>query len=231
MENITKISKRAFPFLCVSVSLLSFVQFLLFYIPSDSLYENLFFIYTASYVTEFLEALFSPLAAMVIFMTRGGGVKNKILPCILISFLRLFYSLPYYYVYYVSDVFNSAEALMLSLLVSFLFLAFFFLQTFVCILILKCIENRNQKQIEDRKYAKLFDFDDHTNFGIILTVIFVFVISFIREGASTVQYLVQNLGSYRTKEIITIVLSYLILFLFAFIHYLIITLLKNKLVK
>ena len=230
MESITPKLKRAFPILCACIAALSFIQFLLFYIPNEFFYENTALLYAASHITTFFEALFSPIAAMIIFLARGTGIKNKILPCSFVSILRFFYSVPYYYIYYVSDVFNSIEAISLAIFVSFVFVLFFFLQTFVCILIMNYTKKGANKQKDNKKAASPFDLDDHINFGIVLSVIFIFVVFFIRECINTVQYLTENSGSYRTEEIITIVLSYLIIFAFSFVNYLIIISIKNKLI-
>lgn len=230
MENFRPKQKRAFPYFCACALILSLMQFLFFYIPNGFFYESAALIFISSYIINFVEALLPPLAAMIIFLSREVGIKNKILPCIFVSLTRLFYSFPYYYVYYVSDVFNSAESIMLSLILSLVFVLFFFLQTFICILIMNYIEMRSNKNSSDRKPAKLFNFEDHVNFGIVLSVLFVFVIFFIRECINTVQYLTENSGSYRTEEILTVVLSYLIIFIFSFINYIIAVSIKNKII-
>ena len=231
MENLNPRLRHAFAFLAITVTSLSLVQFLLYYIPFGFYYDNTPLLFLSYYVTNFLEALFPPLAATVIFLVRPAGIKNKIIPCILISLSRLIYSIPYYYIYYVSDVFNSAESLLLASLVSLIFLLFFFLQTFVCVLIINGVERRASKVFEERQRSKIFNVDDHINFGIILSVLLVFVIFFAREAISTVQYLIENKGTYRTDEILSIVGAYLVLFLFAFLNYVLVSFIKNALLK
>lgn len=230
MENITPKKKRVFPYFCVCIAILSFVQFLLFYIPNGFFYESTALLLVSSYTINFLEALFPLLAALIIFLSRDSGIKNKILPCVFISLIRLFYSVPYYYIYYVSDVFNSAEAIALAFIVSIMFVLFFFLQTFVCIMIMNYTERRSFNNVEGRNPASVFDFDNHVNFGIVLSVLFGFIILLVRECVNTVQYLTENSGSYRTEEILTVVLSYLIIFVFSFINYLIAVFIKNKII-
>ena len=231
MELFNPRLKHAFSITAACIALFSFVQFLLFYVPFGFFYESRWLLILSSHLTNFFEAFFPVVAALIIFLTRENALKNKIVPCILISLTRLFYSVPYYYIYYVSDVFNSIEAIILAFLVSVLYISFFFLQTFICIFIINYIEKRAKKEACDREFAKLFNVDDHINFGIALSVIFVFVIFFIREAVSTVRYLIDNSGSYRTQEIVTIVFSYLLLFIFSFIHYIIAAFIKNRLLK
>ncbi len=230
MENTALRKSRAFPIFCFSVAILSFAEFLLYYIPNGFFYENTPLLYAASYLINFLEALLVPLSAMIIFLSKKTSIKSKILPCILISLLRVFYSVPYYYIYYVSDVFNSIEAILLAFLVSIFFLSFFFLQTFICILIMNYTEKRSGGETCEREKTKLFDLENHLNFGIALSILFVFVIFFIREAIATVEYLTENASSYRSEEILTIVLSFLVLFVFSFIHYVITVKVKNKIV-
>ena len=229
MEITRSRLRHAFKLTVASITFLSLVQFLLYYIPFGFYYENTPLLFVSYYLTSFLEELFPPIAALVIFLTRNEDKKSKVIPCILISLTRLIYSIPYYYIYYVSDVFNSSEAILLALLVSILFLGAFFLQTFVCVLLMNYAERRANKTFEERQRAKMFDVDDHVNFGIILSVMLVFIIFFIREAVSTVQYLIESSGTYRSEEILSIVGSFLLIFIFAFIHYVLITLLKNAL--
>ena len=224
-------SRRILCITALTVALLSFVQFLLFYVPSGYYYDFDILLIASSHLINFFEGLFPPLVSLIIFIARGEGLKNKILPAFLLSLTRLAYTLPYYYIYYVADVFDTSESIVLSLLVSFLFIAGAFLQTFICIIILNAIEKRANKTSIDRIKVRLFDLDDHLNFGIVLCSVISFIIFFVRECISTVEYLIDNAGSYRLDEILTIVLAYVLLVLFAFIYYTVSVLVKNRILN
>lgn len=224
-------SRGILGFTALAVTLLSFVQFLLFYIPSGFFYHIDILLIAASHLINFFEGLFPVICALIIFTVCADGLKNKILPTALISLTRLAYTIPYYYIYYVADVFNTSESIILSLLVSLLFVISAFLQTFVCIIILSVIEKRANKTSLDRTRAKLFNIDDHLNFGALLCTVISFVIFFVREVINTAEYLIDNAGGYRLDEILTIVIAYLLLFLFAFIHYTVSVLVKNGILK
>ena len=223
--------KRAMTVTALCLALLSLLQFLLYYIPFGFFYDSTPILLTASYLIDFIEAFFPVISATMIFLTRENGTKNKLLPSFIFSLPRLLYSVPYYYVYFVSDVFDSGEAIALAFLISILFVFVSFLQIFVCSMIINYIENRAGKNLEDRQSSKLFNLDDHLNFGIVMSVIFVFIIFFVRECVSTVQYLIDNAPGYRAEEIVTIVCSFLLIFVFAFTHYVITVAIKNKFLK
>lgn len=214
-----------------AVAILSFAEFLLYYIPFGFYYEIDAVLIASSHLTNFLEGFFPVLSALIIFTVCGDGLKNKILPTALISLSRLTYTLPYYYIHYVADVYNTSESIVLSLLVSLVFIIAAFLQTFVCIIVLSVIESRANKSSKDREKSKVFNLDDHLNFGTVLCVVISFVVFFVREIIHTVEYLIDNAGTYRLDEILSIVIAYLLLFLFAFFHYVISVSVKNRILR
>jgi len=223
--------KRVMTVTALCLVLLSLIQFLLYYVPFGFFYDSAPTLLAASYLIDFIEAFFPIISAMIIFLTRENGIKNKLLPSFIFSLTRLLYSVPYYYVYFVSDVFDSGEAIALAFLISILFVFVSFLQIFVCNIVINYIENRQGKSTNDRQSSKLFNLDDHLNFGIAMSVFFVFIIFFVRECVSTVQYLIDNAPGYRPEEIVTIVCSFLLLFVFALTQYVIAVAVKNKFLK
>ena len=233
MDNKIKIKSygHAFGLMLTLVGLFSFAEFLLFYIPSGFYYEYDALIVTASYLTTMLEIIIPVLSATVIFLVFGGGVKNKILPSFFVALTRLFYSVPYYYIYYVSDVFDSSEAIILALLISILFVTVSALQTFICIFITSFVYHRKNSDINDIQRASIFNFDDQMNFATLICTFFIFTVFFIREIINTVEYLLESKGTYRTNEILLIILAYVLLFVFAFIAYAVGVLVKNRMEK
>jgi len=228
--NVTN-PKRIYGVGIVCSAFISLLQFLIFYFSAYLFFETSSFIIVAPYLVDFLEGLVPIGSAMVIFLTKGAGLKSKILPIILISLPRLLYTLPYYYVRYVTDVFNTEEALIIALLLSIFYLLFFFLETFVCILLLNWATGREKRTEREVKKFNIFDFDDGINFGVLLSAVFIFSIFFFRECVDTVSYFIEVGSGYYINEIFTIVISYLLLPAFAFIHYLICALLKSRITK
>ena len=220
--------RRVFKISAASSTLLSFAQFLVFYICVSFLYDSVAFVTLAPHIVNFLEGLFPIASALIIYLTDNSSIKSKILPTALIALPRLAYTFPYYYITYVTDVFNTEEALLISLIVSILYLIFFFLETFVCILILNYSVNRSKTSNSQKSKFNLFNFDDGMNFGILLSALFIFAFFFVRESIDTVSYFLEVGGGYYLTEILTIVISYLLLPVFAFIHYAICMLIKNR---
>ena len=223
--------KRAFRLTVACIAVLSFLQFLIYYVCMGFFYESTAAIIISPYLINFFEALFPVACALIIYLTTNDGIKNKILPMLLISLSRITYTFPYYYIYYVSDVFDSLESVLLSLLVSILYISSFFLQTFICISLINYAKSRVEERNKLIVRAKLFNIEDRTNFGILICVFFIFIIFLVRELINTVSFFREVGGSYYFEEILTIVLSYVILPVFAFTHYAICVFIKNKLIK
>lgn len=223
--------RRLSSLFALSLAVLSFLQFLIYYLAYGSFDTPVAILMTASYSVNFLEGLFPPLAALALFITRGHGIKNKLLPASLIIFTKLFYTLPYYYIYFVSDVFNSLEAILYSFLVSIIYLIYTLLQTLVCIFLFNYAESKVEADKRKREYAKLFDIDDHVNFGILLSVMIPFIIFFVRALIDTVTYIIDVSGNFRNEEILTIVLTFAVVIFSAALQYTLCAVIKNLLFK
>ena len=231
MDTSISNPKRVFRIAVICSVFFSFLQFLIYYICVGFLYDNVFVLMAAPHLVNFLEALFPVFSAVIVFLIKDTGLKNKLLPLALISLPRILYTFPYYYIRYVTDVFNTAEALVIALILSVVYLLFFFLQTFVCTFIMNYAEFKSAPKNISRTPARIFNFDNSVNFGILLSVIFMFVIFFARECVDTVTYFVEVGSTYYLNEIMSIILSYAMLPIFAFIHYLICVLLKNRITR
>ena len=223
--------KRVFRIAVACSLFFSFLQFLIYYVCAGFLYESVAAIIIAPIIVDFFEALFPVFSAMIVFLIKDTGLKNKILPIALISLPRLIYTFPYYYIRYVTDVFVTSEALIFASVLSVVYLLFFFLQTFVCVFVMNYAQSRSKEENINRAPARIFNFDNSVNFGILLSAVFMFVIFFARECVDTVTYFIEVGSSYYLDEILTIIFSYVKLPLFAFIHYLICVLIKNKIVR
>ena len=230
MNSLFSNPTRVFRYCTLGALALSIVQFLIFYISAGFLYESEAVMLIFPFVIDFIEGFFPIAAALIVFSTKAGGMKNKILPTLIISLPRMAYSLPYYYLFYVTDIFNSVEALILSFAVSIFFVLLVSLQTFICIYITNRILSTSDAKKSCFEKAKIFDFDNPFNFGILLSSIFIFVIFFVRELTDTITFFVEVGSSFYLEEILTIVLSYALLPIFFFSYYAICVFIKNKLI-
>lgn len=210
---------------------LSILEFLIYYIFYGFLYGSSALLVSASYLISFMEGLFPILAATVIFFVSDKSAKIKALLALLFSTPKILYIFPRYYLYFVSDVFNSIEAVLLSSIVSVLFALYVFLQIFVCIIILNRTVSHSTDTDAQLKPSRLFSLECSANFGIALEAVFIFVIFLAKECFNATSYFSEVGGGYTGGEILMMVLSFLLLPIFSFIYYLICVPLKNKILS
>lgn len=213
------------------LSSLAIFEFLIYYIFYGFLYESSALLVTVSYLVSFIEGLFPILTATLIFFSSKRGLKRKTLIALLLSTTKILYTFPRYYLYFVSGIFNSIEAVMLSAIVSVLFVLFAFLQTFICISILNhtiLCKTDTEAKLEP---SKIFSLDCSANFGIVLETVFIFVIFLAKECFNAISYFSEVGGGYTGEEILMMVISFLLLPAFAFTYYLICAPIKNKILS
>ena len=227
----TKEYGHAFGITVSAAALLSFLQFILYYVPFGYFYDYDSVLIASTYLSSAIEFLLPVGCAVVVYLVYPLGTRNKVLPSFIMAAARLLYSVPYYYIYYVSDVFDSSEAILLALLVSILFVFYCALQTFICIFVISFVAKRKIANSDTNESARIFNLDDQLNFGILISVFFIFTVFFIREIITTVEYLIESAPSYRTDEILLLIISYLLIIVFAFITYVIATSIKNRMKK
>ena len=229
METKNFSTRRFILIVSAVLSGLSILEFLIYYIFYGFLYSNGALVVTASYFISFTEGLFPILAATAVFFffdsKKTGG---KALIALLLSVPKILYLFPRYYLYFVAGVFNSIEAITLSILVSVLYVLYTFLQIFICIFILNLVIHHSKHEKKLLETKRIFSLDDSTNFALAMTSVFIFVIFLVKECFNTVSYFLEVGGGYTGEEIITIVISFLLLPLYSFIYYLICVPLKNK---
>ena len=207
---------------------LSLCEFLTFYIFFGFLFQSSALLVSVSYLISFIEGFFPILAATVIFFASEKSTRRTALVALALSTTKTLYALPRYYLYFVSDVFNSLESLLLSAIVSILYVLYTFLQIFICIIILKHAVFKNQSKKNKLMPSPVFSLDDSANFGLVLNVIFIFVIFFAKECFNVISYFIEVGAGYTGEEILTMVISFLLLPIFAFLYYLICAPIKNK---
>ena len=120
MEIYNKIKKRS----AIFVALLSFISFLMIYFRFLYIFEGEFMVYSSYFLEYVLQTITSLFVAVAIL--AGHEIENRksrFLSAFKLSLPRLIYLVPYYYLYYLSDGWDSLEALGLLSLRS-LFLLF-----------------------------------------------------------------------------------------------------------
>ena len=230
MDNKKTISQNFLLIVGIALAGITLGQFLIFYIFFGFLSENSFLLVIASYLVSFADGLLPIFAATAIFFFSEKSTKGKALIALALSTPEILYVFPRFYLYFVTDVFNTAEALLLSAIISILYILYAFLQIFICIIILKRIVSRSYTESIPNR-AQFSSFDDKANFGILMTVVLIFAIFFFRECYNTVSYFIEVKGGYTVEELLTMIISFLLIPIFSFLYYLISVSLKNSILS
>ena len=186
---------------------------------------------TLSYISDFISGLVPPLVAFLVVITTRPGIKSKLVPAFLIILTRIFCTAPSSYLELVYGVYNTAEAIPLSLLFSLLYILYEYLLIIVCILLFKYAFSKAGKRNLKPEKAKIFDIDDPINFGILLSVVCTFIIGFINATAYVIAVIDANSGDCDGGEILDMVLSYIVPIVSAALQYAICAIVKNLICK
>ena len=219
MENSASRKMRAYKILFVSLVILSLFQFLLYYVTYGFFYESSALVYTESLVTHFADGLFPIIAALATTLAFSK-IRAKILFSILISLSKIAYSLPYYYLYFLSDVYDSLESILLGFGVSILLALGIGIEVFLLSLLMGFPKCREKEPCESGESFGIFNFNNSSNFGIVLAVLLTLTVSFVREIIDIISFLLET-PSITGKEVISLVSSPMILIISSIIYYII----------
>ena len=196
---------------------LHLVIFLMYFIPYYVVQTNadssglVIYEYIRSFMTKFIEFAIPVVACTVIYFTESvQTIGRAALRCLYIALGKLIYLIPYYYLWFyeASGGSDSGEALVMSALASLFDLTIFFVYILLLFLAIRFISNRrNCKEIHSA-----FDFSYALCVGIFVPSFVQFLIYFIQEVITTVDYLKSYAGYYRTGEIVYMIFSFLFIF-------------------
>ncbi len=176
-------------------------------------------------------------AALVLFLSYAyNGFWHALPRVFAFSLPYIIGALPENYLAYLA-YFDSAGALFFSVIITLLIVLAVSAQI-LALLGIMCFFFKMPKVNRFEKKTLLpilesdpFDFSKPLAKGLFFTVLVQFLLSFIRETVSTVNYIIDNEGTYMTSELITVVLSYLFLALELFVTYVVVYKIKNVLVE
>lgn len=185
---------------------------------------SLFFsnIDAVTYVTTFALRIIEDLvlaasAAVVLLNLVLLSKKSWLLSALALSLSRLFYLLPYDYLYFEFGGYDTGESLLLSLIQGALEVALTFgillFLTFAASITVSRRTPCDEEGESELLKRKIFDFSDRYAVGVFTMSIILFLYNLIGEIADTVSYLVDYAGTYRAGEILYIVLSYVFILL------------------
>ena len=196
------------------------------------------FEYVSYYLTKSLEFVAPPIIATVCYIIlASNGKRSAILSALAISSARVFYTLPYYYVTFVTGyAYDSIESLCLSAVASafviFLTLLGVFISIAIYAVILRITDKNKDKQYDLSESAfdtssPTIDFLAKGNRAILVFALARFAFSLVKEIIDTVMFLIEFRADYRAGEIITMLASFILLFLLLIVSYLLSAKVKN----
>ena len=248
---------------------LYFALFLLFYIPNYVIEDYAYLVGDFEYVRLFFSMLFEftlgasgAVVLFVVLIKRGGVITSRVLSgALAIAAAKIIYSLPYYYLYFLSIGYDSIDGIplyTLSALLAVIFewaklLLFFVIIYFTARrhimreLILTLPKAHQKKPTEKEKQVLLasadarlageltlggvFNFDAPVTLGIFLASVGQFVYALSVEIKNAVDYLTEFAGNYRTSEIIYMTWCFVFVVAELIISHLVCYYLKNTLAK
>ena len=202
MENEKKRGKRVIPrFIGAAL-----IEFLLYYVLSLLIYD-FDVIYYYLYFFERFILLAVPVVAAAIMVRRCGTRGEVIKTCACISLCRLVVFIPFFYLEYVYGMFDSLEALLLSLLSSLAAVIVYFGVTLAIYAVMKAIISKGGAKFP----TPLFDLSANATKAVFLVSLVIFIINLAFEIYSTVLFIIENGTIYYIDEIVLIFFSYVFL--------------------
>ena len=217
------------------LTLAYFVTFLSFYFANVLYADKAFFVYLWYLVQKSTFLILPLVSAMLTLLAESYlGMKSALARLVPLSLAKVIYSLPYYYLYFVYDIYDSSEAIVFALLQALLEVAFLYLFTLLIFLMMRfAIDAFSRKAPRYMLLAKktVLNFSDPVSRTFALFSLLSFLYFFTVEIIDTVSIVSRYSGRLRGEEIAYIVLSYCFdVFLLA-VHYFVLSYIKNHIAE
>lgn len=248
---------------------LYFALFLLFYIPNYVIegYADIFgnFEYVRLFLSMLFEFILGSSGAVVLFVVlikHGPLTPGRTLTAAaVIAAARIIYSLPYYYLYFLSYGYDSIDGIPLYTLSALLAVIFEWVKLLILFALVYFSSRRHivkaltlslpkaqQKNMPKKtkltllatadarlwgelSHGGIFNFDAPITLGIFLASVGQFVYALSLEVKTAVEYLTEFAGNYRSDEIIYMTWCFIFVILELIISHTVCYFLKNKLTK
>lgn len=225
MEIYGKIKKRTALF----VALLSFISFLFIYLRFIYIFEGDFLVYTS----YFLEYIFQVLASLFVGVAilAGRGVesnKRRFFTAFMLSLPRLIYLFPYYYLYYLSDGFDSFEAIIFLSVRSLFLLIIFSLEALLYYFVAAIVAKKSADGWDFFKPAGFFDFSKSISVAIFAVCFTKFILNLLGEALDVIIYLIEYEEFYSATEIFYLLGKVTLAFLTLFLSHVLFMLVRKR---
>jgi len=230
-------SKNLFTRASLLLLLFHFATFLLYYISTYILYDVQFFTYVWYYVQKSTLLLIPLVSALLVLIADAYlGMKRALIMIIPLSFTKLIFSLPYYYLAFVYDpLYDSTDALLFSLIQSVLesvVLAVFVIVIFFIMRYLISVLNKTDDSRDVILSAKtVLDFKNPVSATFMISSALCFVYIVIDEILTTAAMISQYSGRLTGSEIAYILFSYVFDIILLLLHYFALSCVKNHVIE
>ena len=161
--------------------------------------------------------------------------KEATLRALLISVMRFLSSFLYSYMFIIfATTLRTAEALTLAPILSIPMMLAYFILSLACYGLIRLGFMMRKAEYQDARSCFPFSWSDFKNpisLGVLLLPLGIFLFEFITEIISTVNFFIIYGSSFRTVEIIFMIISYLFILLKLLISVLLPSLFANKILK
>lgn len=209
-----------------------FTTFLSFYLANAIYTDKAFFSYLWYLVQKATFLLLPLISALLALIAEAYlGMKSALVRLIPLSLVKMIYSLPYYYLYFVYDIYDSGEAIFFALIQAVAEAIFLYAFTLVIFLLMRYLLGAFNKKNEakDTLLAKktVLNFSDPVSLTFSVSALLCFLYFFIVEIVDTVSVVERYSGRLRGGEIVYIVFSYVFDVLLLAVHYFALAYVKN----
>ena len=218
------------------LTLAYFATFLSFYFSYVLFYDKSFFSYLWYFVQKSTFLLLPLVSATLILIEESYcGMKSALIKLIPLSFAKAIYSLPYYYLYFVYDIYDSIEALSFAFIQSLVEVLLLYIFTFIIFFImrslLKAFNKSTKSHGEILSKRTVLNFSDPVSLTFMISAVLCFLYFFVVEIVDTVSIISRYSARLRGGEIAYMVFSYFFDVLLLAVHYLVLAYVKNRIIN
>ena len=212
---------------------ISIFSFLVFYIPESFRYSiDEWILYLSYFIRSFISSFLPALAAAAVFYTsKHTSYIKRILPSLSLAFPRLFYLLPYNYLRYMAEAYDSLESLTLMLIRSTVEILIYAVEIYVYALVADLLFRTRGKGENLFDVHPIFDFSKTANYAVFMIAFSRFAVDFITEVIDVISYIIEYGETYRIGEIYFMIGSFLFILLTLILSYTLVIFIKHKSLK
>ncbi len=182
-------------------------EFLIYYVLTISI-RNFDLIYYYLYFIERFILLAIPVTAAAITLRRATSKLDALKMSAYIALTRLVVFIPFFYLEYVYGIYDSLEAVLLSLVSSLGAVIIYAVLIFAAYMLMRFVVDRRG----GAEYpVRIFDFSSPATLSVLTVTLIIFVLNLAFEIYSTVLFFIENGTIYYINEIVLMVLSYVFL--------------------